>query len=495
MMVQEHLPIVAIAVPFAGASVAFLIGARRAAYVGVAVAAANAGVALLLVMRVLDKGPVKYDIGGWTAPLGITLVADGPSVVFIVLTALVGAAITAYATSYMHPTPEREGSGREHFWTLWLLLWASLNALLLTADVFNVYVCLELVGISAVALVTLAKGPSALRAGLRYMFASILGAMTYLLGVALLYSSAGSLDMATLSATLGEGLAPRTGLALMVAALVLKTALVPAHFWLPSAHSAAPTPVSAALSALVIKGSYFVLLRLFLDVMPPGYLPGAGTLLGALGAVAIVWGSLLAAVQRRMKLLVAYSTVAQIGYLFLVFPLVADGGAPLSIALIGVLMHVLAHGIAKCAMFLAAGGFLERFGTDALESLAGAARATPLLAFSFALAGLGMMGLPPSGGFAAKWFLVTAYLSSGMWWWAVIVLLGGLLAAVYVFRAVGIMIAEGEPRMAAVDAPARREWLPLALAAASAVLVLAVPLVTALLEAGSSLSVTGTGLP
>jgi formate hydrogenlyase subunit 3/multisubunit Na+/H+ antiporter MnhD subunit len=276
----------------------------------------------------------------------------------------------------------------------------------------------------------------------------------------------------------------------MVTALVLKTALVPAHFWLPSAHSAAPTPVSATLSALVVKGSFFVLLRLFVDVMPPDYLNGAGIVLGLLGAIAIAWGSILAAMQTRLKMLVAYSTVAQIGYLFLVFPIIRTGGPALATALAGILVHVLAHGIAKSAMFLTAGGFLSRYRTDNIDKLAGAARATPVLAFSFALAGVTMMGLPPSGGFGAKWLIVSAYLQAGQWWWAAVPVVGGLLAAIYIFRVVRITLADADPEVFASQAPGRVEWLPFGLAALSVMLVLAVPFVIRLLEV-TSVAATG----
>ncbi|HSQ21407.1 MAG TPA: proton-conducting transporter membrane subunit, partial [Coriobacteriia bacterium] len=332
MSLVVHLPALLIIAPLAGACASFVAGRRRAPYVALTVAAVNGTLALALAARVLAEGPWRYRIGGWGAPVGIDLVADGTAALFLVLAAAVGLAVTIYASAYFRSSdPSAYGHGL--FWTLWLFMWTSLNGLFLTGDVFNVYVCIELVGISAVTLVTLSGGPDALRAGLRYLFASMLGAMTYLLGVALLYAAAGTLDMAMLRQTLVADTTAATGLAFMVAALVLKTALVPAHFWLPTAHASAPTPVSAALSALVVKGSYFVILRLLLDVAPPGYLGGVDIALGVLGSVAIVWGSVQALMQDRITLLVAYSTVAQIGYLFLVFPLARAGGDVLALAL------------------------------------------------------------------------------------------------------------------------------------------------------------------
>lgn len=475
--------------PLVGAALAFVVGRRLAPYASVLVAAVTAGLAGWLAVDVLQSGASRYTVGGWGAPLGIDLVADGTAAVFLLLSAIVGLAVTVYATGYFRRGAEERG--RDLFWTLWLFMWTALNGLFLTGDVFNVYVCLELVGMSAVALVAIAEGEQALRAALRYLFASILAAMTYLMGVALLYAATGVLDMELLRSSAAWDVTATTGAGLMIAALVLKTALVPAHFWLPSAHSAAPTPVSAILSALVVKGAYFVLLRLVFDVAPEGALGAVPQLLGVLGAIAVVWGSVQAFLQTRLKLLVAYSTVAQIGYLFFVFPLATASPEALPAAMSGALTHASAHGLAKTAMFLAAGGLITRFGHDRIGEMAGAARKTPALVFAFALAGVTMMGLPPSGGFAAKWLQVSASLISGQWWWAVVIVLGGLLAAVYIFRAVQVFMDDGSPTVATVPAPVRTEWLPLALAALSVGLSFASPLIVRLAEAGSVLARAG----
>lgn len=483
----DHLPAFLVVIPLVGACIAFVSGPRRAPWVALATAAATSLFAGVLVVDVIASGPTVYEVGGWGGPLGINLIADGTAALFIGLVAVVGMCVTVYATGYFRLGDADGGPGHGMFWTLWLFMWASLNALFLAGDVFNVYVCLELMGLSAVALVTLAEGAESLRAGMRYLFASILGAMTYLLGVALLYGAVGVLDMELLRTALDGSVASRTGLALMVAALLLKTALVPLHFWLPTAHAAAPSPVSAVLSALVVKGSLFVVLRLFLDVMPQGYLGGADVMLGILGAGAIVWGSLQALMQKRLKLMVAYSTVAQVGYLFIVFPLAAAGGAALSTAFLGTLVHATSHGLAKAAMFLAAGIVLKRFGHDRIEDLTGVARSAPMLAATFALAGVTMMGLPPSGGFGAKWLFVSASIEANQWWWAGVVVLGGLLAAAYMFRVLRTFLAApgASPEPEAPTKPLRTEWIPLALAVASFLLVFAIPLITRLAEAGT----------
>lgn len=491
MTLAHHLPALLIIAPLAGAAITFVTPRSADRVIAILTSLTITALAVMLLSHIAAEGAFRYEIGGWGAPVGIDLVADGPAALFLLLTAVVGTAVTAYATAYF-PKVSGVEYGHGLFWTLWLFMWTSLNALFLTGDVFNVYVCLELVGISAVALVTLKGDPEALRAGARYLFASMLAAMTYLLGVALLYSSTGQLDMEMLRATLTPGPGASTGLALMVSALVLKTALVPAHFWLPTAHASAPTPVSAALSALVVKGSYFAMLRLMLGVMPPGFLPGAGVLLGVLGSVAIIWGSLQALRQTRIKQFVAYSTVAQIGYLFIVFPLADSGTEVLAAAFGGVLLHALSHGLAKSALFLGAGSLMERFGHDEIAGMTGAARSVPVLTAVVALAGVTMMGLPPSGGFGSKWQLVSASISAGQWWWAIVLGIGGLLAAAYMFRVLAVLLSDTPAQVLPSRASLRLEWLPLALAVAALLFVFAAPLVDTL--AGVATIVTSAGV-
>lgn len=491
MSVLQHIPALLIITPLAGAALTFVTERKHDPVVAIVTGLAILGSSIGLVIRVLTAGPFRYEIGGWGAPIGIDLVADGASALFVLLTAVVGLAVTVYSTDYFRGS-KASVYGHGMFWTLWLFMWTSLNALFLTADIFNVYVCLELMGISAVALVTLNGGAQALRAGARYLFSSMLAAMTYLLGVAIVYSATGSLDMAVLRSALVPDAAAATGLSLMVAALLLKTALVPAHFWLPSAHGSAPSPVSAALSALVVKGSYYTILRLMISVMPPGYLPGVDIVLGVLGAAAIIWGSLQALVQTRIKQLVAYSTVAQIGYLFIVFPLARAGTDVFALALGGAMFHAITHALAKSGFFLAAGSLVSRFGYDRIDDMAGAARSAPVLVMTIALAGVTMMGLPPSGGFAAKWMLVSAALSAGQWWWALVLVVGGLLAAAYMFRLLSVLLRDAPTALNPPSGPIRTEWVPLSLAAGAALLVLASPLVTELV--GASMLVAGQGV-
>ena len=276
------------------------------------------------------------------------------------------------------PAGAYETRGAFAFWILLLGVWAGLATVFLSGDLFTLYVALELLTFAAVPLVSLDGRPETLRAALRYLIFAVLGSASYLGGAALLYGAYGTLDVVLLSHAVCADAPTLVAAALMTVGLLGKTALVPLHLWLPPAHAGAPAPASAVLSALVVKGSFFIIVRLWFDVMPalPG--PAAARLLGALGAVAIVFGSVLALRQERLKLLVAYSTLAQLGYLFLMFPLAVDpasGHLVSGDALTAGMVQTASHATAKAAMFLAAGAIYAALGHDRIAGLAGAARA------------------------------------------------------------------------------------------------------------------------
>jgi formate hydrogenlyase subunit 3/multisubunit Na+/H+ antiporter MnhD subunit len=221
----------------------------------------------------------------------------------------------------------------------------------------------------------------------------------------------------------------------MTVGLLAKTALFPLHLWLPPAHAGAPAAASAILSALVVKGSWFLVVRLWFDVMPGVVTFSAAQLLGALGALAIVAGSIVALRQQRLKLLVAYSTIAQIGYLFLMFPLAFDlaAGALLQgSAMHGGLLQAVAHASAKASMFMAAGLVYAALGHDQLADMKGVARAMPVTVLAFALAGIALMGVLPSGAYLAKKLMLDAAVGSGQWWWSIVLQGGAVFTAGYV---------------------------------------------------------------
>jgi len=310
---------------------------------------------------------------------------------------------------------------------------------------------------------------------------ALLGSVFYLLGAALLYGAYGTLDIALLASRIRPEPAVWLAAGLMTAGLLAKTALFPLHLWLPPAHANAPAAASAVLSGLVVKGSFFLVVRLWFDVLAPlpAVIPRA--ILAALGSAAIVFGSVLALRQERLKLLVAYSTVAQIGYLFLMFPL---GHGPWAAdAFSGGVMQALSHAFAKAAMFLSAGLIAESLGHDRIAGLSGAGRVMPVTFLALGLGGLSLMGLPPSGGFAAKWLLMKASIASGQWLWAIVMAAGGLLAGGYLYRVLAPALSGESPKLK--KTPQRsRETVALALALVAVLLAFAPPSFFAFLEIG-----------
>ena len=462
---------ISILLPALGVLLSLLLGGRRAERIALALMPVELGVAVAIAYLTWRSGqPVDYTLAGYAPPLGIALRADGFSAVMLVTAALIIPAAGLFARASFATPGNAEKRAPLAFWTLLQGVQAGLSLLFLSGDLFNLYVGLELLTFAAVPLVCLDGRPETIAAALRYLLFALFGSVFYLLGVALLYGAYGALDIALLSARIHAEPAVWLAAGLMTAGLLAKTALFPLHLWLPPAHANAPAAASAVLSGLVVKGSFFLVVRLWFGAFHalPTAIPGA--VLAALGSAAILFGSVLALRQERLKLLVAYSTVAQIGYLFLMFAL---GSGPWAAdAFAGGIMQALSHAFAKAAMFLSAGLVAESLGHDRIAGLGGAARAMPVTFLALGLGGLSLMGLPPSGGFAAKWLLMKASIAAGQWPWAVVMAAGGLLAGGYLYRVLAPALS-GEPAPLKKAPERGRESLALALALIAVLLAFA----------------------
>ncbi len=461
---------VAVAVPLAASLLASL-SARMGAALAWPVALAGLAVAAAATAQVATHGPVGVAVGGWGPPLGIMLRLDGLACAFLVTGALVAWAALVHARADLHPGTGPPGRKAWAFWPLAYALLAALNAGFVGADLFNLYVALELLTIAAVALVALEGSRAALAAAIRYLLFALAGSLAYLLGVVIVYGGAGTLDLALLGQLPAGEQVPPLAIGLMTAGLMAKAALFPFHGWLPAAHASAPAAASALLSALVVKVPFVILLRLWGEtatgVAPLLLAQG----LGVLGLAGMVLGGVMAWRQERLKLVIAYSTVAQLGYLLFIFPLALGPGTGewRAVAWSGVVFHALAHALAKGAMFLSAGAMAQALGHDRVDDLTGMGRVLPISAFAFGIAAVSLMGLPPSGGFLAKYLLLPAAWASGQWWWAVAMLAGGLMAAAYLFRPLSRLLEAGQPETVA-QVPRARQALALVLALASVAL-------------------------
>ncbi|GIG40525.1 proton-conducting transporter transmembrane domain-containing protein [Cellulomonas phragmiteti] len=447
--------------PLAGAVVAALVPAR--AVVGLVVAVAQLALGVVAAAAVLRDGPVLGELGGWAQPLGIGLRLDGPGAAVGLLSGVVVLAVAAHAAAVPAAT------GGPGYWPLVLVTVAGLQTVLVADDWFTTYVALELLTVGAVGLVALG-GRRAYEPAVRYLCVAVLGSFAYLVAVALVYARTGPLALHDGAAAMPPGAATATVLGLVVVGLGLKSALFPLHAWLPAAHAAAPAAVSPLLSALVVKGSLVVLLRVWTGLGGDAHL---GTLVGLLGGLAVLVGGVAAVRQERLKRLVAYSTVAQVGYVVLLVPLVTPSlldptdAAAADVARLawqGGMLILLAHGLAKAAAFLAAGTLVQVAGGDRVADLRGIAARAPVVVMTFGVAGVALAGLPPSLAFVGKWQLLTAAVAGGAWWAVLVLLVGGLLTAAAVARVVATALRrpdDDEDDAPAAGAPVpRRVALP-----------------------------------
>jgi multicomponent Na+:H+ antiporter subunit D len=470
------LLVLALMVPVAGVLLAFFVGGRWVERIALATMPLCLAIVVAIAAAMHEAGaPLVYLIGGWVPPLGLALRADGLSVVMMAVTAAVVCAVGVFARADFSTAPgEVEARAPFAFWILLLAVWGALNTVFLGGDLFTLYVALELLTFAAVPLVCLEGRAETLQAALRYLIFALLGSVFYLVGTALLYGTYGTLDVALLSNRVDAQPATLVAAALMTVGLLAKTALFPLHLWLPPAHSGAPAAGSAILSALVVKGSFFIVVRLWFDVMPAVASQAGAQLLAALGAAAIFVASVVALRQKRLKLLIAYSTLAQIGYVFLMFPLafgpasarIAHGGA-----LTGGLLQAISHATAKAAMFMSAGMIYAALGHDRITGLGGIARMLPISVLAFALGGLALVGVPPSGAYLAKQLLLEAAGETQQWWWVIVIQAGGIFTSGYLVLVLAHALAPAdEPAPTPVRAARAGEAAALILALLSLLL-------------------------
>ncbi len=486
MSQPDMLMVLVVCLPLIGAIATFVYPVRAVTVTALCAAGVLAASAAL-VHAVWQQGAWRLDLGGWTAPLGVGWQIDGVSASLLLLTAMVCAAGAAHRAAESEQSPL--------FWPLWLFLWGALNALFLSVDLFNLYVALEVLSLAAVALITMAGG-GALPAAWRYLLASLLGSTVYLLGVALLYGRYGILDIGLIAEALVLDLPSALAAALISLGLLLKAAVFPLHFWLPSAHGRAPSVVSAALSGVVVAAALYLLAMLWFGPFAAFQGTWPGGLFGLLAVGAMLWGGTMALMQRRLKMLIAYSTVSQFGFALLVLPLAGGGAADL--AWRGAMVIILSHGLAKASLFLAAGCIARAYGHDRLDALGGMGAGVVLPWLALLLAGASLLGLPPTGGFVGKWWLLQSALTDGAWLWVVAILLGTVLTAAYLFRILAVLLRPaGQGRQAL--AGGRWAALPALVLALSAVaLGMALPGVEALspaLSVGLDATARGFLLP
>jgi len=407
--------------------VAFVLPVLPKAGKAVATLLANLATVCLVVLAVLSVGEARvYEMGGWSIPLGINLVLDGLSSLLLLAVSAVSAAAMLFSTRYME-----QYTAKPKFLSLFLLMVAGMNGVILSGDVFNLYVFLEIASIASYALVGFGCEHEELEAAFKYMVLGSIASVFILFGVALVYGNTGSLNMAYISRAI-QGTGMNAGLSfalsLFIVGFGLKAALVPFHAWLPDAHPSAPAPISAMLSGVLIKAlGVYALARLIFNVF--GVSIPVGWVLIALGLLSMVAGGFLAIGQWDFKRLLAYSSISQVGYVVLGVGLgvllLATGAnvAWASLAILGGLFHLVNHSVYKSLLFLTSGSVEMATGTRQMKDLGGLADRMPVTRAACTVASASIAGVPPFPGFWSKLILVIAAVQARFYWIAAVIVL------------------------------------------------------------------------
>ena len=434
-MIATHLPAIQVVVPLLAAALCVLVPWKRVswgiAFVG-SVTAFFAAIGLL--SRVMEGEDIRYALGGWAAPWGIEYRVDAVNALVLLIVAGIGVIVTPFALKSV----ERELDARRIplFYGAWMLCLCGLLGIAITGDAFNIFVFLEISSLSAYALIAMGADRRALVAAFRYLIMGSVGATFIVIGIGLLYVETGTLNLADLAERLPALHGERTVLvafAFLTVGTSLKLALFPLHLWLPNAYTFAPSAVTAFLAATATKVAVYVLLRFFFTVFGAAYSfeeLRLGMWLLPLALVAIFTMSLVAIFQGNVKRMLAYSSVAQIGYIILGISFASVTG------LTAATLHLFNHALMKGALFLALGCVMYRVGSVHIDALRGLGRRMPWTMAAFTAGGLSLIGVPLTVGFVSKWFLVLAALEQGMWPVAALVLVTSTMAVVYIWRVV-----------------------------------------------------------
>jgi multicomponent Na+:H+ antiporter subunit D len=442
----DQLPALQVAVLLFTAPIAYLLRLHGAPWAAATAAVITSFViACSLAATTFGGETIIYEMGGWPAPYGIVLHIDALSALMAMLiTGASSAALIFGAKSLADEVGEETAPA---FFAAWLLCTSGLVGMVITGDAFNIFVFMEISSLATYVLVASGPDRRALISTYRYIVMGTVGATFYLIGVGFLYMVTGTLNTADLAlrvAQVGDNRLVLVAAGFVSVGLAVKAAVFPLHSWMPAAYTYAPNAVTAFIAAASTKVSLYVLMRIDYAIFHNAIANHEVQLtlfLIPLGALALFAGSLLAIYEKNLKTLLAYSSVAQIGY-------IALGMAMASVAgLTGAIVHMFNHGIIKGGMFMAVAGLALRYRTVNVANLAGAGRAMPWTMAAFVIGGLGLIGVPLTPGFISKWYLVLGALEEG-WVGALlvaIILASSLLAVIYVWKVIEVAYFK-EPR-------------------------------------------------
>ena len=464
-MIADHLPVIQIILPLMAAPLCLVIRHPHLVWIwATLIAWLCLPISIGLLMQVLDQGVIVYELGGWAAPWGIEYRVDTFNAFVLVIVSAIGAVVMPYARRTVdHEIPV---SRTYLFYTMMMLCQAGLLGITITGDAFNLFVFLEVSSLSSYVLISFGKDRRALTAAYRYLIMGTIGATFYIIGVGLMYNATGSLNIHDLSRLVPEMAGSRTiqaALAFLTVGLGLKLALFPLHMWLPNAYAYAPSAVTVFLASTATKVAVYALIRVvytifgsvdILEIVP------VRQLLMVMAIAAMLAGSAVAIYQADVKRMLAYSSVAQIGYMILGVSMDSVTGVAAGI------VHLFNHAVMKGGLFMALGAVMYSVGSVQLKDMAGLGRKLPLTMAAFVGGGLSLIGVPLTVGFVSKWYLIQAALEKGWWPVAILIVVSSLLAVIYVWRVVEVIYFQPPG-----DAAAEAKEVPMSLLAPMWILI------------------------
>ncbi|MDR6264456.1 monovalent cation/H+ antiporter subunit D family protein [Roseobacter sp. N2S] len=470
LTLRDQLPILQIIIPFCTAPLIVLLGGRRLAWpLAFAASVLSLVISFALLMQVMDGGYISYHLGGWAPPVGIEYRVDAANAFVLLLISATATLVLPFALrSVAAEIPERNHT---LFYACFILCVTGLLGVVITGDAFNVFVFLEVSSLSTYVLVSQGsyRDKRALSAAYDYLIMGTIGATFFVIGIGLLYMTTGTLNMADMADRLvgqGGNRTVQAAFAFIVVGMGLKVAIYPLHLWLPAAYNYAPSAVTVFLASTSTKAAVYVLLRFMFSVFQPEFVFDSNILLwifAPFALLAMFAASLIAVFQTNFKRMLAYSSIAQIGYMLLGISLFSVTG------LTATMVHLFNHGITKAALFMAVGALVLRAGTTFYDRIAGMGRVMPFTGAAVVVGGLSLIGVPGTAGFISKWVLVQAAFEAGLWWVALLIVASSLLAVLYVWRVVEVLyLREPHPEATKQEAPISM-LIPMWIAAAACI--------------------------
>jgi len=443
---MTHLPVLVVVAPLLAAALIVLINNRKGAWVITLLTSLFCFYASVNLLQIVQEvGAISYKLGGWDAPLGIELRIDALSSLMLIILSGSATLVSFYALKSV----EKEiAQGKQVlFYSAFLLVMAGLIGISITGDAFNVFVFLEISSLSSYAIISMGKDRRALHASYQYLIMGTIGATFILIGIGFMYVMTGTLNMNDLALRLpavADTNAIRAAFAFITIGVGIKAAMLPLHQWLPNAYAYSPSVVSTFLAATATKVAVYVMIRFQLTIFGIEFslldMP-FDKILMILGTLGVLGGSIYAIFQSNVKRMLAYSSIAQIGYILLAIGLASHDGFTAA------LLHIFNHALIKGTLFMALGIIFFRFASVELSSMSGIAKTMPLTMAAFTIGGLSLIGVPGTAGFVSKWYLVTALLDASLWPLALLILVASILTLIYVGRVIEVAYFRQPPQV------------------------------------------------